>query len=154
MSTLMLIAAAIALIGGFSIIRKILIELGLFQSQEGQEYDENVSSPKSFWNPLFWQQGPVGTFLITHAGCTWLYNEIYDSFGVLGDDEARIFAAFKTLKTQSQLSYFSDWVQRNKGKDLLKWLKGTDWGPVGDHLSVAEIAVITDYVKKLPKYKV
>lgn len=138
---------------GLDTLKKFLLELGIGQTPEGNQYDENVSNPNSFWSPLFYQKAPAGSLLLTSASCQWLWDEINDSFGTFGDDEARIFAAFKGLKTQSQLSFFSWWVQQNKGVDLLKWLKGTDYGPFGDHLSVKEIAVITDYVKKLPKYK-
>lgn len=152
--TIITIGAGVALLFGMKTISSILEELGVIKSKDGKDYDNNINNPYSFWNPLFWQQGGPGTLLITAAHCQWLYSEIYNSFGIFNDDEARIYAAFKTLKTQSQLSYFSWWIQQNKNLDLLKWLKGGNWGPIGDHLSVAEIAVITDYFKRLPKYKV
>lgn len=137
----------------FSIVRELLENLGLWQSKESKDYDQEKANPYSFWNPLFWRQGGEGTLLLTNAKCQWLYNEIYESFGFFNDDESRIYSAFKTLKTQSQLSYFSWWLQNNKGTDLLDWLKGTNTGPIGDHLDTEEISVITNYFKQLPKYK-
>lgn len=152
--TVFAIGTGLAMLLAFKTITKILEDLGLSQSEEGKNYDEHLANPYSFWNPLFWTKGPTGTHLVKSDTCKWLYDEIYNSFSFWGDDEQRIYSAFKeTIKYQSQLSYFSDWVQKNKGKDLLRWLHGGNWGPVGDHLSVSEIQVITDYVSKLPKYK-
>jgi hypothetical protein len=149
--TVLMVAAGGTLILGFDLVKKLLVNLGIWDSPEEQSYDDEVNNPYSFWSPLFWQQGPDGTVLITNSGCEYLYNEIYDSFGILGDDESRIYA---TLKTQSQLSYFSWWLAKNESLDLLNWLLGNNTGPIGDHLSTAEIKIITDYFSKLPKYKV
>lgn len=151
----MTVGAGIAMIMAFKTIKNILEEIGLGQSEEGQSYDEHLANPNSFWNGLMWKKGPVGTHLLTNAQCTWLYDEVYNSFSIWGDDEQRIYAAFKggLIKYQSQLSYFSYWVQQNKGKDLLRWLHGGNWGPIGDHLNVEEINVITEFVARLPKYK-
>lgn len=151
--TVVAVGAGVLLLTGFSVVKKLLEGIGIFQSQDGKDYEQHLSNPGSFWNPGFWEKGPSGTKLITQAGCEWLYNEIYDSFGFWGDDENRIYAAFKTLTTQSQLSYFAWWLLRNKNMDLLRWLHGSNFGPVGDHLSVSEIAVITDYFKRLPQWK-
>lgn len=153
MSTLLVIGAGGVMLLGFDTIKKMLESIGLWDDADTKDFDNQIENPDSFWNPVFWQRGPDGTIVLTHDFCTWLYNEIYDSFGIFDDDESRIYAAFKRLKTQSQLSYFSYWVQKNKNTDLLEWLKGGKYGPVGDHLSVKEIAIITDYFKGLPKYK-
>jgi len=152
--TILTIGAGAALLYGLKATTAIFQELGITQSQAGKDYDWHLANPNSFWNGNFWQKGPPGTLLITHAGCQWLYDEIYNSFGFFDDDEERIYAAFKSkVKTKSQLSYFSYWLQLNKGKDLLRWLHGGNYGPIADHLSVKEISVITKYVEKLPDYK-
>lgn len=153
MSTLLVIGAGGVMLLGFDTIKKLLESVGLWDDKDTKDFDDQIQNPDSFWNPLFWQRGPDGTLVLTNDFCVWLYDEIYNSFGVLNDSEARIYAAFKKMKTQSQLSYFSWWVQKNKGTDLLEWLKGGKYGPVGDHLSVAEIAVITNYFNGLTKYK-
>lgn len=143
----------IAAIIGVKTITNILEKVGLFSSKESKNYDEHVSNPKSFWNPLMWKDGPAGTMILRHEFCQWLYKEIYNSFHWYGDDEDRIYAAFHNLKTQSQLSYFSYWLQENKKLNLISWLIGSNIGPFGDHLSAAEIDKITQYFNKLPKYK-
>lgn len=153
MPTLLVVGVGGAMLIGFDVVVKFLRELGIGQTKEGHDYDDQVSNPGSFWSPNFWKAGPPGTHLVTNDYASQLFNEIDNSFGFLGDDEAAIYAAFKKLSYQSQLSYFSYWVQQNKGLDLLKWLKGSDYGPWGDHLSVKEISVITDYFSRLPKFK-
>lgn len=152
-NTVKYVAIGLGVLFVFPAIRGLMENLGVWQSKDSKDFDNAQANPYSYWNPLFWQQGGEGSLLITTSHCNWLYNEIYNSFGIFDDDESRIYAAFKTLKTQSQLSYFSWWVNKNKGIDLLDWLKGGNYGPIGDHLSTSEIAVITDYFKKLPKYK-
>lgn len=154
LDTAIVIGGGAVLFFGFDVVKKLFENIGFWKSPGEKSYDEEANNPYSFWSPRFWEQGGDGTLLLTHAKCTWLYDEIYDSFGFWDDDESRIYAAFKTLKTQSQLSYFSYWVAINKGTDLLDWLLATKTGPVGDHLSADEIKVITDYFNKLPKYKV
>lgn len=143
---------AVALIG-LKTITGLLEQIGLFKSAAAKDYEQELKNPYSFWNPLFWTKGPVGTLGLTMAYCEWLYNEIDDSFSFWGDNEDRIYAAFHTLTTQSQLSFFSQWVQDHKRKNLLSWLIGGNVGPWGDHLSASEINKITGYIERLPKYK-
>jgi len=138
---------------GFKTISKLLTELGIFSSQGAKDYEAEVENPYSFWNPLFWQKAPAGSWILRVETCEWIWNEIINSFSTWGDNEDRIYAAFHTMKTQSQLSFFSEWVQTNKKKNLLTWLLGGDIGPFGDRLSAYEISKITDYFKRLPKYK-
>jgi len=148
----MMIGTGLFLFLGFDTLKKFLNELGFGQSQEGHEYDNEVSDPGSPWSPLFWKTGPAGTKLLTVAYCQQLAKEIDDCFSPWGDDEAAVTAIFKRFTTQSQLSFYVDWVNKNIGVDLLKWLKGSDVWP-NDRLSVKEISVITEYIKSLPKYK-
>ena len=147
--------AVVLLIYGTKFLKSFFEELGLIQTKQGKEYDQMLSDSDSFWNGNYWKKiapkKPV--HILTEANANSLYKEIYNSFGIFDDDETRIYAAFKYyIKYKSQLSYFSYWLQKNKDLDLLRWLHGTNFGPVGDHLSVSEIGVITDYVKGLPNY--
>lgn len=151
-NTLFLIGGAIALLYGSKLLKTLFEGLGISQTKEGQEYDQQISNPGSFWNGELWQKLPPPARILKNETCEYLYNEIYDSFSWYNDDETRIYAAFKSvIKAQSQLSYFSWWLQKNKNMDLLRWLHGSNYGPLGDHLSVEEIAVITNYVQGLPK---
>lgn len=137
---------------GLDTIKKFLLELGIGQTKEGQDYDDQVSDPGSFWSPGFWKTGGAGTKLLTEATCIRINDQIVNAFGMWNDNEAAVIAAFKQMQTQSQLSFFAEWFARVQGMDLLKWLKGSDIWP-DDRLSVKEISIITDYFKGLPKYK-
>jgi hypothetical protein len=153
--TVVTVGAVVLLFYGSKLLKSLFETLGISQTKEGQEYDQLLADPGSFWNSLYWRKIAPGrpVHILSEANANSLYEEIYDSFGIFNDDEARIYAAFKYyIKYKSQLSYFSEWVNKKKGLDLLRWLHGSNYGPVGDHLSVAEIAVITDYVKGLPNY--
>lgn len=151
--TVTTVATAGTFLIGFLTLKKLLEGIGIFQTQDGKDFDAHLSNPYSFWNPLFWQQGGEGTKLLTAATCAKMINDINGKFQPMGDDEDGIFAIFKSnIKTQSQLSFLAWWTQKELKMDLLEWLKGSDYWP-NDHLSVSEIAVITDYVEKLPKYK-
>lgn len=150
-NTVITVGAIIGLLYGAKLLKNIFEFLGISQTQEGQNYEQNLSNANSYWNGQYWQKQGPGTRLIKEAGCEYLYNEIYDSFNWYDDNETRIYAAFKTIiKAKSQLSYFSWWLQTKKNMDLLRWLHGSNYGPFGDHLSVEEIQVIDDYVKTLP----
>jgi len=152
LSTILAIAAGLGVVLGFDTIIKILRELGIGQTPEGHDYDDQVSDPGSFWSPAFWKTGPSGTLLLKQVDIISINDQIVDSFSIWGDNEAQVIAAFKRMKTQSQLSFFADWFAGYQGMDLLKWLKGSDIWP-DDRLSVKEISVITNYFKQLPKYK-
>lgn len=150
-STVLTVGLGVMLLKGFKLFDGILEGLGLSQSQAGHDYDEQVSNPNSFWSAAFWKAAPAGSKLLKTADMQNMKDAIEDAFGVFGDDEAKVIGVFKSLQTQSQLSFFADWFQQQTGNDLLKYLKGTDYWP-NDHLSVQEISVITDYIKRLPKY--
>jgi len=137
---------------GLDTIKKILLELGIGQTQEGQDYDNQVSNPGSFWSPSFWKTGGANTKILTEATCIRINDQIVNAFSMWNDNEAAVIAAFKQMTTQSQLSYFAERFASYQGMDLLKWLKGSDVWP-DDRLSVKEISIITDYFKALPKYR-
>lgn len=152
MSTVLAIGAGLGIVLGFDTIVKILRELGIGQTKEGQDYDDQVSDPGSFWSPAFWKTGGAGTKILTNADVISINDQIINAFHWYNDDEAAVTAAFKRMHYQSQLSYFADWFAGYQGQDLLKWLKGSDIWP-DDRLSVAHIAEITNYFKQLPKYR-
>lgn len=133
-------------------LNKILQALGIFKSKDEKDYEDQTNNPYSFWNPLFWQQGPPGTLGLHLQTCANMVRDINDSFGALDDDEIRIISLFKNnIKTQSQLSFFSWYCNKYFQIDLPKWLIGTNHWP-NDHLSAEEFAQITNYVEQLPKY--
>jgi hypothetical protein len=146
----------VILIGGMYIVIKygpdILEKLGLKQSKDEKDTESAVSDPNSYWDPSFWKKGGTGTLILKGQMVADLMTLLEWSFGAFNDDEAAVINAFKTFKTQSQLSYFADQFQQKKGKRLADWLFSDSWPD--DRLSLSEMAEINKYIEKLPKYKV
>lgn len=145
-----------ALIGvGIVVIKSIngiLRFLGIKKKPETANLDKAAQDPTSFWNPKFWESGPTGTLLLTEATAQNYIQKIYDAIGWFNDDEEAIISVFKQLKTQSQASYLADKFAKKYNSDLLTFLRGTGYPPY-DRLSDYEVNDITEYLEKLPKYK-
>lgn len=129
---------------------------GITKSPAQQRLNEMQGNPKSFWNAEFWkllarQIGkPVSAMTVSNMQKLW--NELNVAFGYFNDDESAAIASFKKyIRYQTQLSFFSDWVQKNQNTDLLGWLQGNTYP--NDRLSPDEIDIITQYVQNLPKTK-
>lgn len=128
--------------------------LGISQSAAAASLESMKQDPGSFWNGQFWRNVSKRTAgglvkVLTTASINDLWGSLNNAFGYFNDDEAAAIAAFKKhIRTQTQLSYFSEWVAKNAGTDLLTWLEGS--GYPNDRLSAEEIDIITQYVKKLP----
>lgn len=128
--------------------------LGISQSAAAASLEAMKRDPGSFWNGQFWRNVSKRTAgglvkVLTTVAVNDLWASLNNAFGYFNDDEAAAIAAFKKhIRTQTQLSYFSEWVGKNAGVDLLTWLEGS--GYPNDRLSADEIDIITQYVKKLP----
>lgn len=135
-------------------IDNIFEGLGISQSPAAASLDRAKSDPSSFWNAQYWQmisrRTPGGLVkILTNAAAVKLWADLNKAFGYFNDDESAAIAAIKsTIRYQTQLSYFSGWVAKNAGIDLISWLEGGTFP--NDRLSAAEIDIITQYVKKLP----
>jgi hypothetical protein len=139
------------LLGG---VDRLFQGLGISQSAAAASLEQMKRDPGSFWNGQFWRnvskRTPGGLVkVLTTAAVNDLWASLNKAFGYFNDDEAAAIAAFKKyIKTQTQLSYFSEWVAKNAGIDLLTWLEGS--GYPNDRLSAEEIDIVSQYVKKLP----
>jgi hypothetical protein len=137
-----------------SSIDRIFQGLGISQSAAAASLEAMKRDPGSFWNGQYWRnvskRTPAGLVkILTNAAVNDLWSLLNKAFGYFNDDETAAIAAFrKHIRTQTQLSYFSEWVAKNAGVDLLTWLEGS--GYPNDRLSAEEIDIITQYVKKLP----
>lgn len=146
------------LIGGgilaFSVVKKILESLGIWDSQATKDLDAAANNPNSFWSPTYWQ-----TVNPSNTGWTYAINrttadawaaEIYNSFGVFNDCEECAIAVFKRCRTKANCSFLAYAFQAAYGEDLLTFLRG-GWWPQ-DRLSDSDVAVINDYINRLPNY--
>lgn len=145
----------VILIGGMYIVIRygpdILEKFGLKQSKDEKDTEDAVSDPGSYWDPSFWKKGPTGTFVLQPNEVKDFLTLLKWAFGMFNDDEAAVINAFKTLRTQSQLSYLADQFQQANGKRLADWLYKDSWP--NDRLSLSEMAEINTYISKLPKFK-
>jgi hypothetical protein len=139
------------LLGGLD---RLFQGLGISQSAAAASLEAMKRDPDIFWNGQYWRnvskRTPGGLVkILTNAAVNDLWALLNKAFGYFNDDETAAIAAFrKHIRTQTQLSYFSEWVAKNAGVDLLTWLEGS--GYPNDRLSAEEIDIITQYVKKLP----
>ena len=143
------------IIAYFGLIRPILKKVGIVNSANDQLVNNysNIANAANPFSPIFWKQGGAGTSLIKVAATEALAARIYDAMGYFTDDEAAVYSVFRTLKTQSQVSWLADIFQKKYGSDLFTFLqKGKGILPEAG-LNSDEIAVIINLVNKLPKYK-
>lgn len=138
---------------GFTLIKQLLESLGIWQDADGAALDNATNNPNSFWSPIFWQNKPTytpWTYTINEAQAIGILQQIQDCFSFYNDNEERAIGIFKTLRTQSNLSYLA-YVFADQGKgDLLTYLRGGNWPQ--DRLSDADVQVINQYISRLPKY--
>jgi len=150
-STEKLIRTGLIMLGTyFLVVAPILKKLGITASKS--------TSPERdpFSGNAFLAFAPKDTLLITRAGAVNFSKIIYNSFGLLGDDEAKIMGVFRQLRTQSQVAFLAKIFFETYKTDLLEYLKNgrqgwgnTYWGGLNN----AEINIIKELVNKKPKYK-
>ena len=148
--TVVAVGAGLFLLKGFGLFNDALEFLGLQESQDTKDLNAASENPLSPWSPNFWKAGPTGTYLLTVSTMENMLMNLINAFGAFNDDEAAAVAVLKSLKTQSQLSFFSDWFKQRDGRDLLTWLRGSGWP--SDRLSDAETSTVNAFILKLPKY--
>jgi hypothetical protein len=148
--TVLAVGAGIVVIWGLSSLKGILNTFGLTKSQDTRDIDKEAANPFSPWSPLFWTKGPTGTLLLNTATMQKMFETLESAWGYFDDDEEKAKSVIKGLKTQSQVSFFADWLQKNKSIDLLDYMRG---GAYWSRLEDSDMNELTDYIKSLPKYK-
>lgn len=153
---LLLVGGVIALSAGGKILNKLLVLLGIAESKDTKEVEQFFSEEpqQNPWSPEFWKYGPPGqTRILTTDHADKLATGLHNAFGLLNDDEDGIYAIFKSLPTQSCVSFLAGRFYLKYGKDLYSWLRGGSWNQPGfDHLSDAELNRVNRIVLSLPKY--
>lgn len=138
----------VVLIGGtyFLIAKPLLTKLGILDSQDTIDLDNESTNSLSPWNPNFWKTGGANTLILTNSAALNLIRQINGAIDIFNDDEAAIIAAFRSLRTQSQLSYLASlYTYDDKPSDLFQTMR--------DVLSDAELNSINKYIMTLPKYR-
>lgn len=146
------------LIGGgllaFSIIKKVLEWLGIWEGQDSKTLDQEAADPNSPWSPTLWQtlqaKGVNWSYALTYDQAANLVSQLQNAFGAFNDNEDAAKAVFHNFRTQANASFFADVFQRITGDNLLSYLRG-GWWPQ-DRLSDADVYEITQYLKNLKVY--
>lgn len=144
------------IIGGviaFSVIKKLLEKLGVWDSADSKALDAASEDPNSWWSPGYWKTKPSYvsyTNRITSTTASQYAKRIYDATGAFNDDEDAIKSVFTSLPSRAAGSFVADQFQQLYGQDLLKFLRGGSWPQ--DRLSDSDVNEINRYVFNLPKY--
>jgi hypothetical protein len=110
----------------FLLLKPVLEKTGVIETKEAAEAKKAeaqlATGTDSPFNPGFYK-GKVGASLITKASAEALAKQIYDAVGNISDDENAVYAALRTLKAKTQLSFLSDVFTQKYAADLYQYLR-------------------------------
>ena len=137
-------------------VRPLLQKFGIAKTQEDRLIETQSALPnnKNPFSPTFWKTGPAGTKILKIEPASQMAAKIYFAMGNFSDDESAIYGVFRSLSTQSQVSFIAMRFQDMYKIDLLEYLKrGRNQFNPASGLNAEELAVVLNIVNKLPKYK-
>lgn len=134
----------------FSVIKKILIFLHIWDDPKSTALDQAAIDPNSFWRPDFWRKSQNYSYTIDTPTAQAYAKEIYDAFGAFDDNEDQAIGVFRRLRTKANLSFLADVFNQVYGQDLLTFLRGGIWPK--DRLSDDDVALINSMIAALPNY--
>jgi hypothetical protein len=152
----LILYGGIVVLAYFGVLRPILKKVGIVKSAEDilVNNQANIPNKENPFSPAFYKYGAAGTKLLTVATATMYADRIYNAMGWVYDDEAAIYSVFRSLQTQSQVSFLAERFKIKYGSDLLEFLqKGKNQFNAASGLNSDELATVINIVNKLPKYK-
>lgn len=84
------------------------------------EISKNKENVKDFFNPNYCND--KGSILMTMKETDSIVKQIWDSIGLIYDDETETIGAFKKIKYKTQVSWIAKRFNELHKKDLLSWL--------------------------------
>ncbi len=143
----------LVLIGaGYFLVKPMLEKVGLLNSAAAKEDIALVQkiSADDCWNPNFYANYKTGMRkLITSASATAFAKQIHDAWGIVNDNEQKIYAAFRMLKNKLQVSQVVEKYSQLYKQDLLTRLR-TPWFYAADGLDEKEFLEVIKIVNALP----
>jgi hypothetical protein len=138
----------------FGLIKPITDKLGLTQSEKERALAEiaETASGSNGWNPNFYKDYTAKNrkwTILTSSAAQRIAKQLSAAWGTINDDEQAIYAAFRSLKNQLQLSQVSDTYSKTYKQDLLTRLKAP-WYYLRDGLDANEFAEVAKIVNALP----
>jgi hypothetical protein len=153
--TTLILGIAVIAVAYFGLIKPVTNKLGLTQSQKDKAEAAAVENAENIvgWDPNFYKSLPNNRFpkvvLMKDAIATARAKQIKKAWGALNDDEQAIYAVFRLLRSQAQLSQLVHKYNLLYKQDLLKRLQ-TPWYYLEDGLDESEFVIIANMVNKLP----
>lgn len=135
---------------GLSIIRKILIALGIWEDPKSKKLDQASVDPNSAWSPAYWRRSQNYSYTISEAQAKAYAEQIYDAFGMFNDNEEQAIDVFHKMRTKANVSFLADIFSQVYQQDLLTFLRGGVWPQ--DRLSDSDVTLINDYIANLPNF--
>ena len=147
-----LIIGGVVLYFGYTKIFKPLFEsLGLSKSEEELNVNKETTNVNSAFNPNFWKTIP-NALILKNDVVTKYVETIWNAPGYFYDDFDAVLGVFKSLKTQTQVSYLAYKFNQLKQKDLLNWLLGGGaFSYPADRFSAEQVNQLITYVKGLKR---
>lgn len=152
----LILGAGLLAVAYFGIIRPITNTVGLTTSAKEKALQEvaETASKNQGWNPSFYK-----TYLATHSGLiktdaaiTAIAKQINGAFGFFNDNVNTIYAAFRQLNSQVDLSWLCAKYSALYKQDLLTRLKAP-WYYLKDGLTPGEFNEVSKIVNALPVNK-
>lgn len=156
--TNLLLGAGVLAAAYFGIVRPITNKLGLTQSQKDKAVEQiaEAASANQGWNPTFYRtyidSHNTTSLIKTSASITAMAKQIYNAWGLVNDDVQKIYAVFRQLNSQVDLSWLCYTYNNLYKEDLLTRLKAP-WYYLHDGLTDSEFAEVSKIVNALPVNK-
>lgn len=139
-----------AAVGAYYFVLKPILEAtGIKSTAEEEETKKKAAIlvNNGVWEPVtsLLKKYPPANYIVqlmTVKESEYIANEIWSSWSWINDDEERVYAAFKKIRYQSQISSIVDSYNRLYKKDFYEDVK--------NRLSSSEFAVITNIIADKP----
>lgn len=145
-NTVLVVGAAVG--AYFFVLKPILEATGIKSTAEEEETKRKAADleNKGIWDPMsaLMKKYPSGTTfqLLKAAEAERLASNINDAWGYINDDEEQVYAQFRAIRFQSQVSSIVDAYRKLYNQDLQNTLRS--------NLSSSEFAVITNIISSKP----
>lgn len=143
----LILALGGAFLGYQYILKPIFEKTGIkdtAEEEEAKRRDQELEN-KGVWDTvagLFKKYPKHKLILLKTEEADQIAKNIDSAWGIINDDEAKVYAQFRRLRYQSQVSSIVDAYRRLSNKDLLQTLKS--------NMSDSEVAIITSIVAQKP----
>jgi len=147
----LIIGGVILYLAYTKILKPLSESFGLSKSGEEKNVDKEITKPGSAFNPNYWRSVP-NALIIKNDAVNKYIDTIWNAPGYFYDDFDAVLGVFKSLKTQTQVSYLAFKFNEKYKKDLLNWLVGgTLLSYPADRFSAEQVNQLITYVNGLKR---